>query len=227
MTSETKQYWEHTESLIDQGDLIGAWRSLQACDAMRTDNAPARTVLGCVLRLRGRYSGARELLQRAVISSPRCPGVLIELGRIAFELGDADDMPGEGWVADWLDVLIRLEKFTQLTTLINDQAGAGFPSTPGASPSPSSTGGYSSTGGQAASASGSNSTAIGNSSQAKRVKKRQPITRLQRLCKPASRSSAVPQSRLNPCLSAERTRDESVNIDAEPVRVALLSCSIR
>jgi tetratricopeptide (TPR) repeat protein len=155
MTSETMQYWEHAESLIDQGDLIGAWRSLEAHDAMRTDNASARTVLGRVLRLRGLYSEARELLQRAVISSPRCPGVLIELGRIAFELGDADgagmwhrhayqdDMPGEGWVADWLDVLIRLAKFTQLTTLINNQAGTGFPSTPGTSTPPPSTGGNS------------------------------------------------------------------------------------
>ena len=182
MTSETMQYWEHAESLIDQGDLIGAWCSLEAHDAMRTDNAPARTVLGRVLRLRGRYSEARELLQRAVISSPRCPGVLIELGRTAFELGDADgagmwhrhayqdDMPGEGWVADWLDVPIRLAKFTQLTTLINNEAGAGFPSAPGTWTSPSSTGGNSSASGQAASASGSNSTVIGNSSQANRVK---------------------------------------------------------
>ena len=108
MTSETMQHREHAESLIDQGDIIGAWRSLEAHEAMRTDNPLALTILGRVLRLRGRYSGARELLQRAVISSPRCPTVLIELGRIAFELGDADgagmwhrhanqdDMPGEG-----------------------------------------------------------------------------------------------------------------------------------
>jgi len=60
MTSETMQYWEHAESVIDQGDLIGAWRSLEAHDTMRTDNPLGLTVLGRALSLRGRYSGARE-----------------------------------------------------------------------------------------------------------------------------------------------------------------------
>jgi len=135
-------------------------------------------------------------------------------------------MPGKGWVADWLDVLIRLAKFTQLTTLINNRAGAGFPSTPGTSTPPPSTGGNSSAGGQGPSASGSSSPAIDNSSQAERVKKPSGL-RGANTCANRHRGSAVPQSRLNPWLSAEQTRDEPVNIDAEPVRVALPSCFIR
>jgi len=42
-----------------------------------------------------------------------------------------DDIPGEGWVADSLDVLIRLAKFTQPTALINNQVGAGSRQRPG------------------------------------------------------------------------------------------------
>jgi len=43
-------------------DLIGASRSLEAHDAMRTDNPLALTMLSRLLRLRGRCGEVRELL---------------------------------------------------------------------------------------------------------------------------------------------------------------------
>lgn len=116
---------EEAETLLDRGELIAAAHLLDAYNAIASDD-PRELAAGSRLWcLRGRLDDARELLDRALRIDEHATGVLIERARLAVRLGDdagADGWfrraldahaPGNDWMVDWIDALLRLHRFDE------------------------------------------------------------------------------------------------------------------
>jgi hypothetical protein len=97
VTSELAQYLGTARPLIEQDHLIGAYRTLESHDATQSESLLAFTAMGRLLRLRGGYSEACELLRRAVIVSTGCLEAFVELGRsrLSLRMHKATRAPGE------------------------------------------------------------------------------------------------------------------------------------
>ncbi|CAN7699567.1 tetratricopeptide repeat protein [Paraburkholderia terricola] len=114
---------KNVEALIARGDLIAASHLLDARGATQSDNPRELVVASRLWCLRGRFADARELLDRALHADPTNVEALIERARLAIRLGDdagadawfecawGEGAPGDDWMVDWIDVLLRLGKF--------------------------------------------------------------------------------------------------------------------
>jgi Tfp pilus assembly protein PilF len=106
-----------------QGDLIGAWRLLNAGELEQSGHSGVLVARARLLRLRGRHLEARVSLEQRLLDSPCDSAVQVELARIALDFGESevahawyeraygDEAIGEGWVLDWADLLCRLNRF--------------------------------------------------------------------------------------------------------------------
>jgi tetratricopeptide (TPR) repeat protein len=113
---------ERIDELTVQGDLIGAWRLLDADELGQSGHSGVLVARARLLGLRGRHVEARVLLEQRLLDSPSDSAVQVELARIALHFGEAevahawyerayrDDARGEGWVLDWVDLLCRLKR---------------------------------------------------------------------------------------------------------------------
>jgi Tfp pilus assembly protein PilF len=111
------------DELTVQGDLIGAWRLLNAGELEQSGHSGVLVARARLLRLRGRHLEARVSLEQRLLDSPCDSAVQVELARIALDFGESevahawyeraygDEAIGEGWVLDWADLLCRLNRF--------------------------------------------------------------------------------------------------------------------
>ncbi|APA89142.1 tetratricopeptide repeat protein [Paraburkholderia sprentiae WSM5005] len=113
---------ERIEELTTQGDLVGAWRLLDAHGALHAGESGVASATARLLRLRGRHAEARELLERTLSDAPDDARVMIELAYVARDLGERevahdwferayrDSAQGEPWVLDWIELLRDLSR---------------------------------------------------------------------------------------------------------------------
>jgi len=112
------------DELTVQGDLIGAWRLLNAGELGQSGHSGVLVARARLLRLRGRHLEARVSLEQRLLDSPCDSAVQVELARIALDFGEPDEVAhawyeraygdeaiGERWVLDWVDLLCRLKRF--------------------------------------------------------------------------------------------------------------------
>src|SRR5471032_2692929 len=114
---------ERIDELTEQGDLIGAWRLLNAGELGHSGDSGVLVARARLLRLRGRHVEARVSLEQRLLDSPCDSAVQVELARIAMDFAEPevahawyerayrDEARGEGWVLDWADILCRLNRF--------------------------------------------------------------------------------------------------------------------
>jgi tetratricopeptide (TPR) repeat protein len=117
MSNEIASRLERIDELTTQGDLVGAWRLLEAQRTSHPSDPGVLTATGRLLRLRGRHVEARVLLEHTLQDVPDDTRAQIELAYIARDLGEAeaahawferayrDHAQGEAWVLDWIDLL--------------------------------------------------------------------------------------------------------------------------
>jgi tetratricopeptide (TPR) repeat protein len=120
MSNDVRSHLERIGELTAQGDLVGAWRLLEAQRPLHPGHPGVLAAIGRLLRLRGRHVEARALLDRTLQDTPDDTQVQIELAYIARDLGEreaahgwferayGDRTRGEGWVLDWIDLLCGL-----------------------------------------------------------------------------------------------------------------------
>lgn len=123
MSNELTSRLERIDALIKQGDLVGAWRLLEAQRASHAGHPGVLIATGRLLRLRGRHAEARAMLERTQENAPDDTQVQVELAYIARDLGEReiahawferayrDETQGEEWVQDWIDLLCGLSRF--------------------------------------------------------------------------------------------------------------------
>src|ERR1700722_19127835 len=111
---------ERIDALTVQGDLIGAWRLVNAGELEQSGHSGVLVARARLLGLRGRHVEARVSLEQRLLDSPCDSAVQVELARIAMHFGEpdvahawyerayCDEARGEGWVLDWADLLCRL-----------------------------------------------------------------------------------------------------------------------
>jgi tetratricopeptide (TPR) repeat protein len=111
------------DELILEGDLIGAWRLLDADELGQSGHSGVLVARARLLRLRGRHIEARVALERWLLDFPRDSAVQVELAGIALHFGEhetahgwygrayRDEARGERWVLDWIDLMCRLAQF--------------------------------------------------------------------------------------------------------------------
>jgi tetratricopeptide (TPR) repeat protein len=121
--SEIASDLERIGELITQGDLLGAWRLLEARRTSHAGDPGVLAATGRLLRLRGRHVDARALLEQTLREAPDDIRVQIELAYIARDLGERDvahvwferayreRTEGDEWVLDWLDLLCGMGRF--------------------------------------------------------------------------------------------------------------------
>jgi Tfp pilus assembly protein PilF len=114
---------ERIDELTVQGDLVGAWRLLNAGELEQSGHSGVLIAKARLLRLRGRHAEARVSLEQRLLDSPGDSAVQVELARIALDFDEPevahawyerayrDDTKGDGWVLDWVDLLCRLKRF--------------------------------------------------------------------------------------------------------------------
>jgi tetratricopeptide (TPR) repeat protein len=114
---------ERIDELTVQGDLVGAWRLLNAGELEQSGHSGVLIAKARLLRLRGRHAEARVSLEQRLLDSPGDSAVQVELARIALDFDEPevahawyerayrDEERGEGWVLDWVDLLCRLKRF--------------------------------------------------------------------------------------------------------------------
>ncbi|WP_175773501.1 tetratricopeptide repeat protein [Paraburkholderia phenazinium] len=117
MNNEIASRLERIDELTTQGDLVGAWRLLEAQRTSHPGDPGVLTATGRLLRLRGRHVEARVLLERTLQDAPDATRAQIELAYIARDLGEVeaahawfervyrDHTQDEAWVLDWIDLL--------------------------------------------------------------------------------------------------------------------------
>lgn len=122
MSDSTTVSVERIDELTAQGDLIGAWRLLNAGEFGQSSHSGVLIARARLQRLRGRHAEARVSLEQGLLDSPGERAVQIELARIALDFGEpevahawyerayCDEARGEGWVLDWADLLCRLNR---------------------------------------------------------------------------------------------------------------------
>ncbi|WP_175959444.1 tetratricopeptide repeat protein [Burkholderia pyrrocinia] len=108
------------EAMIARGELIAAWRLLDAHRVMDSKRPQELVIASRLWCLRGRFEEARYLLDRALEVDAANVDALIERGRLAIRLGDDtgangwfqrawdEGARGNDWMVDWIDVLLRL-----------------------------------------------------------------------------------------------------------------------
>ena len=108
------------EAMIPRGELIAAWRLLDAHRVMDSKRPQELVIASRLWCLRGRFEEARYLLDRALEVDAANVDALIERGRLAVRLGDDtgangwfqrawdEGARGDDWMVDWIDVLLRL-----------------------------------------------------------------------------------------------------------------------
>ncbi|KVD41581.1 hypothetical protein WS61_20190 [Burkholderia sp. ABCPW 11] len=108
------------EAMIARGELIAAWRLLDAHRVMDSKRPRELVIASRLWCLRGRLEEARYLLDRALEFDAANVDALIERGRLAIRLGDDTGANGwfqrawdkgargDDWMVDWIDVLLRL-----------------------------------------------------------------------------------------------------------------------
>lgn len=108
------------ETMIPRGELIAAWRLLDAHRVMDSKRPQELVIASRLWCLRGRFEEARHLLDRALEVDAANVDALIERGRLAVRLGDDtgangwfqrawdEGARGDDWMVDWIDVLLRL-----------------------------------------------------------------------------------------------------------------------
>jgi len=118
------------DELTVQGDLIGAWRLLNAGELGQSGHSGLLVARARLLRLRGRHLEARASLEQRLLDSPADSAVQVELARIALDFGEPevahawyesayrDEAWGEGWVLDWVDLLCRLQRFEKAQSVV-------------------------------------------------------------------------------------------------------------
>ncbi|QVN21299.1 tetratricopeptide repeat protein [Burkholderia pyrrocinia] len=123
MAKQAKSSLDQAEALIACGSLVDASRLLSLEQAMQSSNPRELILTSRLLCLRGRFAEARELLDRTLHIDGANVEALTERARLAVRLGDdggADgwferayrhDAPGDDWMVDWIDVLLRLGKY--------------------------------------------------------------------------------------------------------------------
>ncbi|KAB0644806.1 tetratricopeptide repeat protein [Burkholderia latens] len=145
MAKQAKNQLDRAEELIARGALIEATHLLSAERASESANPRELVLTSRLMGLRGRHADARELLDRALRLDPENVDALTERARLAVRLGDdpgADGWferayrhgaPGDDWMVDWIDVLLRLGKFDAARDIATvrcerapDQAGPWF-----------------------------------------------------------------------------------------------------
>jgi tetratricopeptide (TPR) repeat protein len=121
--SEIASDLERIDELITQGDLLGAWRLLEARRTSQAGDPGVSAATGRLLRLRGRHIEARALLEHTLRDAPDDIRVQIELAHIARDLGERDvahawferayreRTEGDEWVLDWLGLLCGMGRF--------------------------------------------------------------------------------------------------------------------
>ncbi|MBR8334159.1 tetratricopeptide repeat protein [Burkholderia ambifaria] len=122
MAKQSKSLLDRAEALIARGSLIEAARLLPLDRAAESTQPRELILTSRLLGLRGRYGEARDLLDRALNFDATNVEALTERARLAVRLGDdagADGWferayqhgaPGDDWMVDWIDVLLRLGK---------------------------------------------------------------------------------------------------------------------
>ncbi|WP_262420127.1 tetratricopeptide repeat protein [Paraburkholderia sp. 31.1] len=123
MSSVMASYSERIDELMAEGDLVGAWRLLEAHGASRPGDPGIVAAAGRLLRLRGRHAEARALLDRTLQGALDDTRVVTELAYVARDLGEREvadrwferayrkGTEGEQWVLDWIDLLCGLCRF--------------------------------------------------------------------------------------------------------------------
>ncbi|UVE67892.1 tetratricopeptide repeat protein [Burkholderia pyrrocinia] len=108
------------ETMIARGELIAAWRLLDAHRVMDSKRPRELVIASRLWYLRGRLDEARYLLDRALEVDVANVDALTERGRLAIRLGDDtgangwfrrawdEGARGDDWMVDWIDVLLRL-----------------------------------------------------------------------------------------------------------------------
>ncbi|KWK79040.1 tetratricopeptide repeat protein [Burkholderia ubonensis] len=108
------------EAMIARGELIAAWRLLDAHRVMDSKRPRELVIASRLWYLRGRLEEARYLLDRALEFDAANVDALTERGRLAIRLGDDngangwfrrawdEGARGDDWMVDWIDVLLRL-----------------------------------------------------------------------------------------------------------------------
>ncbi|GAB6852730.1 tetratricopeptide repeat protein [Paraburkholderia kururiensis] len=116
---------QEVQAMLDQGQLIAAAHLLDAHHAIASDDPRVLAAGSRLWCLRGRLEDARALLDRALDIDPHDARVLIERACLAVRLGDdagADgwfsrardaQAPGNDWMVDWIDALLRLSRFEE------------------------------------------------------------------------------------------------------------------
>jgi tetratricopeptide (TPR) repeat protein len=119
------------DELILQGDLIGAWRLLDAGELRQSGHSGVPVARARLLRLRGRHLEARVSLEQRLLDSPCDSAVHVELARIALDFGESevahawyerayrDEARGERWVLDWVDLLCGLKRFDAAQSVVS------------------------------------------------------------------------------------------------------------
>jgi uncharacterized protein HemY len=90
MSNEIASRLERIDELTTQGDLVGAWRLLEAQRTSHPSDPGVLTATGRLLRLRGRHVEARVLLEHTLQDVPDDTRAQIELAYIARDLGEAE-----------------------------------------------------------------------------------------------------------------------------------------
>jgi tetratricopeptide (TPR) repeat protein len=123
VSSERALDLERIDELIEQGDLVEAWRLLEGRRMSHAGHPGVLAVSARLLRLRGRHLEARALLERTLQDAPDDARVQIELAYIARDLGERDvahawferayreRTEGDKWVLDWIDLLCGAGQF--------------------------------------------------------------------------------------------------------------------
>ncbi|WP_175948715.1 tetratricopeptide repeat protein [Burkholderia pyrrocinia] len=122
MAKERKAHLDQVEALISSGALIEASHLLPSERAAESNNPRVLILVSRILSLRGRFAEARNHVDRALQFDEANVEALTERARLAVRLGDdqgADGWferayrqgaPGDDWMVDWVDVLLRLGK---------------------------------------------------------------------------------------------------------------------
>lgn len=104
------------EHLLARGDLIGAAKLTDAHCTRDTTDASLLAATSRVMRMRGRFSDATALAERALALDPDNGPALVERARQAAAVGDAaaandayghayrNMSPGESWVLEWIEM---------------------------------------------------------------------------------------------------------------------------
>lgn len=126
MKSRVKPQVEHARECLDQGDLISAWKALDAHLAVHTDDAEALVLIAQLQVLLGRTEEAAGVLDLVLESCPDDATAAVQRARIAADAGDwalaekwyAQAAGGgvprshaparDQWMSEWADVLTRL-----------------------------------------------------------------------------------------------------------------------